>query len=94
MTTSDQSRIESSEVQKIGIREFRYQLSKQLSPVPFAVTNHGRTIGYYIPITDNRASQDLSNLKQALTNMSALLKEKGISEDEIVEEFEKARKNK
>jgi hypothetical protein len=94
MTSFEDLEIETSEIQKIGIRQFRQEISKQASAVPFAVTNHGRTIGYYIPVADSQVTQDLNSLKQALSRMSLLLKEQGISEDDIVNEFDKARRKK
>ena len=76
---------------KIGIREFRNNISKYLSAETLAVTNHGKTVGYYIPVHADPVAEDFTALKEAARKLSALLAKNNISEDEIVADFRRAR---
>ena len=74
-------------IAKVGIREFRNNISKYLAAETLAVTNHGRTIGYYIPVRTDPTSEDFKALQEAAKKMADLLAQKNISEDEVVAEF-------
>ena len=77
------------EAVKIGIREFRDNLSSYLleSDTPVAITRHGDTVGYYIPARRRRSETERAALKQAAARMQAILASNGISEEEIVKDF-------
>ncbi len=82
-------------VHAIGIGEFRANLHKYTSEVthPLAITSHGRPIGYYIPVSPPVPTKDaLQNLVAASHKMSDFLEEIGMTEDEVVAEFERLRK--
>ncbi len=81
----------SQTIVKIGIREFRNNLSKYLATETLAVTNHGRTVGYYIPVAADPDAEDFAALQEAARKMSALLASHNITEDEIVADFRRAR---
>ena len=82
-------------LQKIGIREFRNNLAKYLSGTnPIAVMRHGQTVGYFLPTHVEPEKAELEALKSAAAKLDALLEEKGISEDELVEEFCQLRQQK
>ncbi len=81
-------------IAKIGVREFRNNISKYLSAEMLAVTHHGRTVGYYIPVHHDPASEDFTALKQAAGKMSAMLAEHQVSEEDIVADFRRAREGK
>lgn len=81
-------------IAKIGIREFRNNISKYLSAETLAVTNHGRTVGYYIPVHADVRAEDFAALKEAAGKISALLAEKQLSEDDIVADFRHSREGK
>ena len=73
---------------RVGVREFRDGLAEYLdAPGPIAITRHGRTIGFYVPAHERVREQDLASLKQAVSQLEALLAEHGITEDEVVREF-------
>ena len=73
---------------KVGVREFREKLAYFLEAgTPVAVTRHGETVGLYIPTRRRTANRDLTALKEAAAKLDAMLKEAGISEDELVEDF-------
>src|SRR5215470_2989471 len=78
-------------IAKVGIREFRNNISKYLAAETLAVTNHGRTIGYYIPVHTDPAAEDFKALQEAAQKMAALLAQKNATEDEIVAEFRHTR---
>ncbi len=77
---------------KVGMREFREQLAQYLeSDVPIAVTKHGRTVGFYIPLRNRPAAEDLAALREAGRRLDEWMAKAGVTEDELVTEF-KARK--
>ena len=53
------------EATKVGIREFRADLAEYIAASsPVAVTRHGQTVGYFIPV-HSQAEADLMALKKA-----------------------------
>ena len=77
---------------KVGIREFRENLSNYLeSAVPVAITQHGTTIGFYVPARRDRSEADLQALRMAGAQLDALIAAAGTTEDELVEDFKNAR---
>ncbi|WP_312283635.1 hypothetical protein [Candidatus Igneacidithiobacillus taiwanensis] len=74
---------------KVGIREFRARLPHFLLDAgrPVAITRHGETIGYFIPYREKRCPEDSGKLLAAGEQMERFLAGKGISEDDILEEF-------
>lgn len=82
-------------IQSIGLREFRANMAKYTGmEAPIEITSHGRAIGYYIPASPLPEQQQLSALKRAALQLESLLKERGISEDEIVADFQIIRNKK
>ena len=82
-------------LQKIGVREFRNNLAKYLNATsPIAIMRHGQTVGYFFPTHQEPEKAELEALKSAAAKLDALLKEKGISEDELVNEFRQLRQHK
>jgi antitoxin (DNA-binding transcriptional repressor) of toxin-antitoxin stability system len=80
-----------SKIELVGVREFRANLSKYTreNKEPIALTSHGETIGYYIPAQPQK--QEIESLRQAVTKLSKMLAEKGLSEDDIVADFQQLR---
>jgi PHD/YefM family antitoxin component YafN of YafNO toxin-antitoxin module len=81
------------ETQKIGIREFRDKLATYLldSEAPLAITRHGDTVGYFIPVHRKRSEADRAALKEASARWQEILDAEGISEDEAVADFKRWR---
>lgn len=74
----------------VGIREFREQLSTFLeSEQPVAITRHGATIGYYIPVHAKQSQADA--LRRAGSLLDAMVAGMNSTEDELVAEFKSAR---
>jgi antitoxin (DNA-binding transcriptional repressor) of toxin-antitoxin stability system len=80
------------EATKVGIREFRADLAEYIAASsPVAVTRHGQTVGYFIPV-HGQAEADLVALKKASQSLDKLLTAQGVDLEEIVSDFKKARK--
>jgi hypothetical protein len=82
-------------MQSVGLREFRANLHKYTlgGKQPLEVTSHGRRIGFFIPASPT--VPDASVFERLIENahaMAAALEEAGVTEDEIVEEFGRVRK--
>jgi len=74
--------------QKIGVREFRDNISRLVEgQEPIAITKYGETLGYYIPTRAKPTHDDLDNLKTATDKMQLILKEAGVTENELVNDF-------
>jgi len=84
-----------AEMESVGIREFRANLHKYTAErdAPIAVTSHGEPIGYYIPVRAAPRARDFEALKNAVRQISDMLRESGVSEDEIVAEFQNTRRH-
>ena len=81
------------EAVKVGVREFREQFASYLeSETPIAITRHGETLGYYIPARQQRTEQEKKALKEAWSRLQKVMKAKGITEDEILADFQQRRK--
>ena len=74
---------------RVGIREFREKLATYLleSEVPVAITRHGDTVGYYIPARRKRTDAERAAFKDAVDRLQKSLRDKGLSEDEILKDF-------
>jgi PHD/YefM family antitoxin component YafN of YafNO toxin-antitoxin module len=83
------------ETVKVGIREFRDNLSTYLleSETPMAITRHGDTVGYYVPARRKRTDADHIALQHATERLQASMAAANLTEDEIVEEFSRRRKS-
>ena len=80
---------------KVGIREFRENLSSYLeSKKPVAITRHGATIGIYVPTKPKPTQADREAFRLAGEKVQQMLEAAGITEDEMVEEFKKLRREK
>lgn len=79
---------------KVGIREFRAGLADFVdADTPVAVTRHGQTVGYFIPVKQDRAA-DAAALRAAGEKLDALLQLTEGDVEEMVEDFKQRRKAK
>ena len=79
----------------VGIREFRENLADYLeSKTPVAITRHGATIGIYVPTKPKPSQADLEALRVAGEKMQELIAAAGTSEDEIVADFKRVRRER
>lgn len=82
-------------METVGIREFREKLAEYLeSRIPLAITRHGETIGFFIPTRRKRTDEEKAALDRAAAQLDKMLAERGITEDELVEEFKRLRRQK
>jgi PHD/YefM family antitoxin component YafN of YafNO toxin-antitoxin module len=81
------------ETQKVGIREFRDKLATYLleSDRALAITRHGDTIGYYLPARRKRTEAEKEALESAAARLQEVLAAKGITANEIIDDFERMR---
>ena len=80
---------------KVGIREFRENLSTYLeSKTPVAIVRHGATIGVYVPTKSKPNQADLEALRVAGEKMQELIATAGTTEDELIEDFERFRRER
>ena len=80
---------------KVGIREFRENLSSYLeSTKPVAITRHGSTIGIYVPTKPKASQEELEALRLAGEKMQELIAAAGTTEEAIVEDFKKLRRER
>ena len=78
---------------KVGIREFRENLSTYLeSKTPVAITRHGATIGVYVPTRPKPTQEQLDALRVAGEKVQAMLAAAGVTEDELMEDFKRMRR--
>jgi PHD/YefM family antitoxin component YafN of YafNO toxin-antitoxin module len=80
--------------QSVGIREFRDKLATYLltADKPLAITRHGDTIGFYLPVKRKRTEAQKAALDAAHAHIQRMMAEAGVTEDEIVEGFKRLRK--
>ena len=71
----------------VGIREFRARIADFLlkGERPIAVTRHGATVGYFIPVRAGHPDLDRAALKEAAARMDKILEQAHISEKEMEE---------
>lgn len=76
---------------KVGVREFREQISRYLeSETPVAVTRRGETLGVYVPTSRKQIKPaEFSELKAAADRLRATLAD--VDEEEFVAEFKALR---
>ena len=78
---------------KVGVREFRAGLADFVdADEPVAVTRHGHTVGYFIPVKTDRAA-DVAALKAAGEKLDALLALSDAEVEAMVEDFKTRRKD-
>jgi hypothetical protein len=85
-----------SEIESIKISEFKEHLGEytRKNSKPIALTNDGETIGYYIPTQPQPQKKGLEFLRQSVVKLSNMLAEKGLTEDDIVADFQELRKQR
>jgi len=81
------------ETVKIGIREFRENLSGYLeSGTPLAITRHGETLGFYIPAQKRSRKAELEAMRAAAKDLDEMIASWGATEDELMNEYKEIRR--
>ena len=74
-------------IARVGVREFRAGLAHHIEgDDPVAVTRHGHTVGYFIPVRTDREA-DLAALRAAAAKLDGLLDLDDADVDLAVEDF-------
>ena len=82
-------------LKKVNVKEFRNNFAKYLNATsPIILMRQGKTVGYFLPTDQEPEKAELEALKSAAAKLDTLLEEKGISEDELVNEFRQLRQRK
>ncbi|MEM6597428.1 MAG: type II toxin-antitoxin system Phd/YefM family antitoxin [Cyanobacteria bacterium P01_D01_bin.36] len=82
-------------VEKVGVRDFRNNIGKYIdSAIPIAVSRHGQTVGYFVPVHKAPNTADFEALRVASDKLDTLLKEHKIDKEELVQDFQKLRRGK
>ncbi len=81
---------------KVDLHEFRTKLTAYVleSDAPIAITRHGDTVGYFIPVRRKRSAAERHALTKAVVQLEGMLKAHGVNEDELVAEFKCSRAGK
>lgn len=82
-------------IQSVGIKEFRANLQKYTKQTSdaIAITSHGVPIGYYLPTQPTPHKQDFIALQEAAEKIRQLLETRGITEDNLLADFQNAQKS-
>ena len=78
----------------VGIREFRDKLATYLltADKPLAITRHGDTIGFYLPVRRKRTEGEKRALDEAHEQLLKMMADAGVTEDDVIQEFERLRR--
>ncbi|MCL2659204.1 MAG: prevent-host-death protein [Acidobacteriaceae bacterium] len=78
----------------VGIREFRDNLATYVleSKTPVAITRHGDTVGFYLPVRRKRTEAEKAAFREAGARLQAMLDAAGVTEDDIIADFQQWRK--
>jgi len=78
-----------SEIQSVGIREFQANLHQYTVyyQKPIAITFNGKPVGYFIPALPSPEKEQIEAIKNAQYQLVTMLEESGVTEDDIVAEF-------
>lgn len=80
------------ETVKVGIREFRENLSGYLeSGAPLAIMRHGETIGFFIPAQKRNRKAELAAMRAAAKGLDEMIASWGATEDELIGEYKEIR---
>lgn len=84
------------EAVKVGYVNFERSWPLYLleSDTPVAITRHGDTVGYYIPARRKREETDRTALKEAASLLQQALAAEGISEEEVLADFNRWRRSR
>ncbi len=82
------------QTEKVGIREFRDNLSTYLltSQAPVTITRHGDAVGLYIPIRRKRTAEERLAFDEAAARWQKELDDSGVVEDDFTKEIHEGRK--
>jgi len=81
------------ETKKIGVREFRENLSDYLEGGrSLAITRHGQTLGFFIPAQKQSREADLHAMRAAAKDLDVMIATSGATEEELMAEYKDIRR--
>jgi PHD/YefM family antitoxin component YafN of YafNO toxin-antitoxin module len=74
---------------KVGIREFRDNLANYVlqSDSPIAITRHGDTVGFFLPVRRKRTDAEREALQEAGRHVDEMMAAAGVTEDDIMADY-------
>jgi hypothetical protein len=82
-------------LKSVGIREFRESIAEHVqADAPIAITRHGLTLGYYIPVKRSPSEADKTALREATQRLHSVLAEQGIDPEDLIADFKTIRKSR
>jgi prevent-host-death family protein len=79
-------------METVGIREFRENLSGYLeNSAPVAITKHGETVAFLLPAAPRMTEAEWAEFDRRTRRADEIMAEIGLSEEELVEDFQKWR---
>jgi prevent-host-death family protein len=81
------------ETEKVGIREFRENLSGYLEGGrPLTITRHGETLGFFVPAAKKDKTAEIAAMEAAAKDLDAMIASWGASEEELMAEYEEIKR--
>ena len=74
---------------KVGIREFRDNLANYVlqTESPIAITRHGDTVGFYLPVRRKRTDAEREAFREAGRLVDEMMAAAGVTENDIMADF-------
>lgn len=80
---------EASELTRMGVREYRQELSKVVyAEKPVVIERHGEAVGLYIPIKRRNRERQEALLKELNDALAAMRESSGLTEEELAQLIE------
>ncbi len=80
------------ETTKVGIREFRQDMAEYISAgKPVTITKHGHTVGYFLPVQEQREA-NIAALRKVGAELDQVLAVHNVNIEDVVQEFKLLRK--
>jgi len=82
-----------AEPEKVAIRQFQAKLATYVleGDSPIAITRHGDTVGYFIPVQRKRTEAERQALTAAGAQLEQMLQEQGVTEEDLLADFKRWR---
>lgn len=79
-----------TEMQKVGIREFRANLADYAdADAPVEVTRHGATVGYFVPAPRKWTEEERAAFREAHAKGMREMEEAAITEEDVMAELDR-----
>ena len=82
-----------AEPETVAIRQFWSKLATCVleGDSPIAITRHGDTVGYFIPVRRKRTEAERQALTAAVAQLGQMLQKQGVTEEDLIADFKRLR---